>query len=57
MQESRLTAAHSGADGQSVSEKWSDSWDYGLHAIKLSVQSASGGAEVHAHYDNVFRGD
>ena len=31
--------------------------DYGSHAIKLSVQSASGGAEVHAHYDNVFRGD
>jgi len=57
VQESRLTAAHSGADGQSVSEKWSDSSDYGLHAIKLSVQSASGGAEVHAHYDNVFRGD
>ena len=31
--------------------------DYGSHAIKLSVQSASGGVEVHAHYDDVFRGD
>jgi mannose-6-phosphate isomerase-like protein (cupin superfamily) len=28
--------------------------DYGSHAIKLSVRSASGGAEVHAHYDDVF---
>jgi hypothetical protein len=28
--------------------------DYGSHAIKLSVRSASGGAEVHAPYDDVF---
>jgi mannose-6-phosphate isomerase-like protein (cupin superfamily) len=28
--------------------------DYGSHAIKLSVRSASGGAEVHTHYDDVF---
>lgn len=28
--------------------------DYGSHAIKLSVRSTSGGAEVHAHYDDVF---
>lgn len=28
--------------------------DYGSHAIKLSVRSATGGAEVHAHYDDVF---
>jgi len=28
--------------------------DYRSHAIKLSVQSASGGAEVHAHYDDIF---
>ena len=25
--------------------------DYKSHAIKLSVRTASGGAEVHAHYD------
>jgi len=28
--------------------------DYKTHAIKLSVRSASGGAEVHAHYDDIF---
>ena len=28
--------------------------DYGSHAIKLSVRITSGGAEVHAHYDDVF---
>jgi len=28
--------------------------DYRSHAIKLSVRSASGGAEVHAHYDVMF---
>src|SRR5882757_9991514 len=28
--------------------------DYKSHAIKLSVRSASGGAEVHAHYDDIF---
>jgi mannose-6-phosphate isomerase-like protein (cupin superfamily) len=28
--------------------------DYKSHAIKLSVRTASGGAEVHAHYDDVF---
>ena len=28
--------------------------DYRSHAIKLSVRSASGGAEVHAHYDDIF---
>jgi len=31
--------------------------DYGSHAIKLSERTTSGGAEVHAHYDDVFRGD
>src|SRR5207244_11571617 len=30
--------------------------DYGSHAIKLSVRITSGGAEVHAHYDEVFVG-
>ena len=28
--------------------------DYQSHAIKLSVRTASGGAEVHAHYDDIF---
>ena len=28
--------------------------DYKSHAIKLSVRAASGGAEVHAHYDDIF---
>lgn len=28
--------------------------DYSTHAIKLSVRTASGGAEVHAHYDDIF---
>jgi mannose-6-phosphate isomerase-like protein (cupin superfamily) len=28
--------------------------DYKSHSIKLSVRTASGGAEVHAHYDDIF---
>jgi len=28
--------------------------DYSSHAIKLSVRTASGGAEIHAHYDDIF---
>ncbi|MGA9670003.1 MAG: hypothetical protein WBQ94_12395 [Terracidiphilus sp.] len=28
--------------------------DYGTHAIKLSARTASGGAEIHAHYDDVM---
>jgi mannose-6-phosphate isomerase-like protein (cupin superfamily) len=28
--------------------------DYGSHKIQLSVRSTSGGAEIHAHYDDVF---
>ncbi len=28
--------------------------DYGTHAIKLSLRTASGGAEVHAHFDDVI---
>ncbi len=28
--------------------------DYQSHAIKLSVRTASGGAEAHAHYDDIF---
>ena len=28
--------------------------DYNSHAIKLSVRTQSGGAEAHAHYDDIF---
>jgi mannose-6-phosphate isomerase-like protein (cupin superfamily) len=28
--------------------------DYGSHAIKLSDRTASGGAEVHAHFDDIM---
>jgi mannose-6-phosphate isomerase-like protein (cupin superfamily) len=28
--------------------------DYQSHAIKLSVRTATGGAEIHAHYDDIF---
>ena len=28
--------------------------DYKSHAIKLSVRTGSGGAEVHGHYDDIF---
>lgn len=28
--------------------------DYGSHAIQLSVRTKSGGAELHAHFDDVF---
>lgn len=28
--------------------------DYGTHTIKLSLRTASGGAEVHAHFDDVI---
>jgi mannose-6-phosphate isomerase-like protein (cupin superfamily) len=28
--------------------------DYGSHALKLSVRTSSGGAEVHAHFDDVL---
>lgn len=28
--------------------------DYKSHAIKLSVRTASGGAEIHEHFDDIF---
>jgi mannose-6-phosphate isomerase-like protein (cupin superfamily) len=28
--------------------------DYGTHAIKLSARTTSGGAEIHAHFDDVM---
>lgn len=41
------TAKASGSGGATLG-------DYGSHAIKLSARTTSGGAEVHAHYDDVF---
>jgi mannose-6-phosphate isomerase-like protein (cupin superfamily) len=41
------TAKASGSSGATLG-------DYTSHAIKLSVRTASGGAEVHAHYDDIF---
>jgi mannose-6-phosphate isomerase-like protein (cupin superfamily) len=40
-------ARGSGSSGATLS-------DYTSHSIKLSVRTASGGAEVHAHYDDIF---
>jgi mannose-6-phosphate isomerase-like protein (cupin superfamily) len=40
-------AKASGAGGATIGE-------YKSHAIKLSVRTASGGAEIHAHYDDIF---
>ena len=28
--------------------------DFQSHAVKLSVRASSGGAEIHAHYDDIF---
>ena len=28
--------------------------DYGTHALKLNERTTSGGAEIHAHFDDVF---
>lgn len=41
------SAKVSGAGGEKLG-------DYGSHSIALSVRNASGGAEVHAHYDDIF---
>jgi mannose-6-phosphate isomerase-like protein (cupin superfamily) len=40
-------ATRSGSSGATLAK-------YPLHSIMLSVRSASGGAEVHAHYDDIF---
>ncbi len=40
-------AKRSGSSGATLA-------DYPSHSIKLSVRTASGGAEVHAHYDDIF---
>jgi mannose-6-phosphate isomerase-like protein (cupin superfamily) len=40
-------AKASGGSGATLGE-------YKSHAIKLSVRTASGGAEIHEHYDDIF---
>jgi len=39
---------------QSAGSSGSTLGDYGSHRIQLSVRNTSGGAEIHAHYDDVF---
>ena len=41
------TAKGSGSGGATLG-------DFQSHAIKLSVRTSSGGAEVHAHFDDIF---
>jgi mannose-6-phosphate isomerase-like protein (cupin superfamily) len=41
------TAKPSGSSGVTLG-------DYQSHSIRLSVRTASGGAEVHAHFDDIF---
>jgi hypothetical protein len=40
-------AAASGSAGQMLA-------DYGSHKVQISVRTASGGAEIHAHFDDVI---
>jgi mannose-6-phosphate isomerase-like protein (cupin superfamily) len=42
-----LQAKASGSGGATLG-------DYGTHALKLSERTASGGAEIHAHFDDVM---
>jgi mannose-6-phosphate isomerase-like protein (cupin superfamily) len=42
-----LQAAASGSAGQILA-------DYGSHKVQVSVRTSSGGAEVHAHFDDVM---
>ncbi len=39
---------------QSSGSSGSTLGDYTSHQLKLSVRTASGGAEIHAHYDDIF---
>jgi mannose-6-phosphate isomerase-like protein (cupin superfamily) len=49
---SQLTALIQAADG--AGSGGATLGDYKSHAIKLSVRTQSGGAEAHAHYDDIF---
>lgn len=40
-------AAASGSSGSTLA-------DYGSHKLQISVRTASGGAEIHAHFDDVM---
>lgn len=40
-------AAASGSAGQTLA-------DYGSHKVQISVRTTSGGAEIHAHFDDVM---
>jgi mannose-6-phosphate isomerase-like protein (cupin superfamily) len=40
-------AATSGSSGRTLA-------DYGSHKLQLSVRTSSGGAEIHAHFDDVM---
>jgi mannose-6-phosphate isomerase-like protein (cupin superfamily) len=40
-------AAASGSAGETLA-------DYGSHKVQISVRTASGGAEIHAHFDDVM---
>jgi len=40
-------AAESGSAGQTLA-------DYGSHKVQISVRTTSGGAEIHAHFDDVM---
>jgi mannose-6-phosphate isomerase-like protein (cupin superfamily) len=40
-------AAASGSAGETLA-------DYGSHKLQISVRTASGGAEIHAHFDDVM---
>jgi mannose-6-phosphate isomerase-like protein (cupin superfamily) len=41
------SASASGSSGVTLA-------DYGSHKVQISVRTASGGAEIHAHYDDVM---
>ena len=46
--------AQLGLQGKAKGSSGSTLGDYGTHAIKLSERTVSGGAEVHAHFDDVM---
>ena len=47
LQQLATTAKEKGSSGATLG-------DFGSHALKLSVRSSSGGAEIHAHFDDVI---
>jgi mannose-6-phosphate isomerase-like protein (cupin superfamily) len=53
-QEIQKQLAALGAKAQSSGSSGSTLGDYTSHQLKLSVRTSSGGAEIHAHYVDVF---